>query len=458
MTNMPVQDKAADFSLPWRDGVVGNCTHGTPSALFVGAHPDDIEIACGGTVAKLSDLGWTTWVWVLTDESDAELAHIRRKETINSAAMCGVDPRRVLFLGASDAALECNGSTVAAMRRLATEHQCDPDVIFTHSRADSHNDHRAAHDVVLSSFRQKTVLCFAVINSLVESHFVPSIFIDVAPYANIKRLALASHRTQQHRIDLASIERFSAAYYGQSESNWSEPFEMLVQHGAGSSKHLARALNSSVFNTFWSRLMGSQQLIALYSSMSMSRHCKPAAGNSERQGCDLLIESFVRRWHGKFPLSHMPADKAGARTILASSTCLLAGGASTNPLTASVFNQLDGVRFVTCAADHDDGAPTIIDRRNGNVVTAQHRGSGRDKEILVDYGILTVMNNPFDADKFLIGCMGMHEFGSLACFHAIADPRLIRGLPMKRNFQILVRIEVASQQIDLMEETLHLMR
>ena len=457
MTKMLADDKAADFSSSWRDEVGGYSTHGSPSALFVGAHPDDIEIACGGTLAKLNNLGWTTWVWVLTDESDAELAQIRRKETINSAAMCGVDPRRVLFLGASDAALECNGSTVAAMRRLATEHHCNPDVIFTHSRADSHNDHRAAHDVVLSSFRQKVVLCFAVINSLVESHFAPSIFIDVAPYAHIKRLALASHRTQQHRIDLASIERFSAAYYGQSESNWSEPFEIVVQHGAGSSKQLATALNSSVFNMFWSRLMSSQQLIALYSTMTTSQPGKSLALNVERQGFDLLIESFVRRWHGKFPLSQMPADKAGARTALASSTCLLAGGASTNPLTASIFNQLDGVRFITCDADQDNCAPTIIDRSHGQVVTAQHRGSGRDKEILVDYGILTVMTNPFDADKFLIGCMGIHEFGSLGCFHAIADPRLIRGLPMKKNFQILVRIDVATQQIDLMDDTLHLM-
>lgn len=236
---------------------------GNRSALFVGAHPDDIEIACGGTLAKLNDLGWITWICVLTDENDAEVAQLRRKETISSAAVCGVEPQHVLFLGASDSSLECNGSTVATLRRLTLEHDCNPDLIFTHSRADSHNDHRVAHDLVLSSFRKKVILCFAVINSLIESHFMPSIFVDISRYNDVKLLALASHHTQQHRIDLVSIAQFSTAFQNQSESSSCEPFEMMVQYGAGAATQVATALCNRVFNTFWSRLAKTQPVVTL---------------------------------------------------------------------------------------------------------------------------------------------------------------------------------------------------
>ena len=37
-----------------------------PTAVFIGAHPDDIEIGAGGTAAKLIDAGWNIF-WVLTD-------------------------------------------------------------------------------------------------------------------------------------------------------------------------------------------------------------------------------------------------------------------------------------------------------------------------------------------------------------------------------------------------------
>jgi LmbE family N-acetylglucosaminyl deacetylase len=43
-------------------------------ALFVGAHPDDIELGAGGTVARLTDAGWNVWLCILTSESDTSVA------------------------------------------------------------------------------------------------------------------------------------------------------------------------------------------------------------------------------------------------------------------------------------------------------------------------------------------------------------------------------------------------
>src|SRR5215470_17087425 len=120
------------------------------SALFIGAHPDDIEIGCGGTLAKMVGLGWDVWVCVLTDEADPSLAHTRRTEAQAGATACGVPLAQVLFLGAPDSHLHCDGETVNALRRLLIEQHCDPDIVITHTYADSHSDHRATHELTRS--------------------------------------------------------------------------------------------------------------------------------------------------------------------------------------------------------------------------------------------------------------------------------------------------------------------
>src|SRR5262249_25458068 len=87
------------------------------SALFLGAHADDIEIGCGGTLAKMVALGWDVWMCVVTDDADRTLATTRRHEAQASAAAYGIPAAQVLFLGAPDTQLRCDGETVGALRR-----------------------------------------------------------------------------------------------------------------------------------------------------------------------------------------------------------------------------------------------------------------------------------------------------------------------------------------------------
>ena len=230
--------------------VVAPQTERPCSALFVGAHPDDIEIGCGGTLARMAGSGWDVWICVLTDEADPGVASTRRAEARAGAAACGVPPAQVLFFGAADAHLHCDGEGVGALRRLLSGAGCDPDLVITHTHADSHADHRAAHELSRSTFRRKPMLCFAVVNSLVSSEFAPRVFVDVSPLVAIKTAALARHETQHERIDHEAIQRLCRAYAGDVELQQVEPFEVMLQEGSEDLSYLALSLNDSAFHDF----------------------------------------------------------------------------------------------------------------------------------------------------------------------------------------------------------------
>jgi LmbE family N-acetylglucosaminyl deacetylase len=67
------------------------------TALFLGAHPDDIEIGSGSTRAKMAGSGWEVWACILTDEAASDVAKTRRGEARAGAIACGVPPDHVLF-------------------------------------------------------------------------------------------------------------------------------------------------------------------------------------------------------------------------------------------------------------------------------------------------------------------------------------------------------------------------
>src|SRR6059036_704645 len=114
--------------------------------VCVGAHPDDPESGCGGTLARYAALGHAVTVIYLTrgergisGKSLDEAARIRSAECATACKIMGAKP---VFFGQIDGATEVTRAHVDAMRRLlAAEH---PDVVFTHWPVDTHMDHQVA--------------------------------------------------------------------------------------------------------------------------------------------------------------------------------------------------------------------------------------------------------------------------------------------------------------------------
>jgi LmbE family N-acetylglucosaminyl deacetylase len=181
--------------------------------LAIGAHPDDIEILCAGTLALYAQQGHNVFMAAFTcgDMGDLEvppqeLARVRKAESEASAAVIGA---RLLWPAVMDEHVFPN----EAQRRIMIDliRESDPDVILTHSPNDYHPDHRYVSQLVFDSYFQKGLphipgqsqpACrFAgtqvySMDTIAGLGFVPAEYVDITPVMEIKRRMLRCHRSQ----------------------------------------------------------------------------------------------------------------------------------------------------------------------------------------------------------------------------------------------------------------------
>jgi LmbE family N-acetylglucosaminyl deacetylase len=183
------------------------------NVLAIGAHPDDIEILCAGTLARYAAQGHQIIVAPFTcgDMGDlriapAELGQIRRQESAASAAILGA---RLLWPGITDELVFPNEEQRRVMIDLLR--QADPDVILTHSPNDYHPDHRYVSQLVFDSYFQKGLphipgqkqpACrfgqaqVYYMDNLAGIGFTPSEYVDITPVIDTKRRMLDCHQSQ----------------------------------------------------------------------------------------------------------------------------------------------------------------------------------------------------------------------------------------------------------------------
>ncbi|MGH7146319.1 MAG: PIG-L deacetylase family protein [Nitrospiraceae bacterium] len=127
--------------------------------LCLGAHPDDIEIGCGGTVLKwLGDGDDVEVRWVVFSASEE-----RKLEATNSAQAFLRDAGRkqIVIQSFRDGFLPYHGSAVKEyFEELKGEFS--PDLILTHYREDLHQDHRLISELTWNTFRDHWILEYEV--------------------------------------------------------------------------------------------------------------------------------------------------------------------------------------------------------------------------------------------------------------------------------------------------------
>jgi LmbE family N-acetylglucosaminyl deacetylase len=128
--------------------------------LALGAHADDIEIGCGGTLLALAErwAGRLEVCWaVATSDAEREVeAHHGAKAFLGDAARVDVAVGRL-----RESYLPYEG--VAAKDFVhELSHRIDPHVVFTHARHDLHQDHRLISELVGNAFRNHLVLEFEI--------------------------------------------------------------------------------------------------------------------------------------------------------------------------------------------------------------------------------------------------------------------------------------------------------
>lgn len=179
--------------------------------LAIGAHPDDLEIACGGTLAKYAKRGDEVFMCCATDGSaghmlipPVELKTIREKEARAAAEVIGA---QIKFLEYEDEWLFHDRPT--RLKFVDMIRWADPQVIITHVPDDYHPDHRACSELVFgASFvstlpniktehaAQSQLAAIFYMDKLAGVRFAPEFYVDVTDTFETKRDMLSRHESQ----------------------------------------------------------------------------------------------------------------------------------------------------------------------------------------------------------------------------------------------------------------------
>ncbi|MEO5886794.1 MAG: PIG-L deacetylase family protein [Anaerolineales bacterium] len=181
--------------------------------LFLGAHPDDIELGCGALLHHIAGQTDVLCVTLSNNQSNPDLKNVQ-DEHYKSMAVLGVSKEKIV-LGPFTTRIFPNARQEILEYFLKIRKDFQPDLIFTHSRQDVHQDHNTMTDEALRAFRGITVLGFDVVRS--SYGFFPHFLVEVSE-ENVNRKIEA----------LAEYETYRDRYYFNSELTRS----IMVRHGA----------------------------------------------------------------------------------------------------------------------------------------------------------------------------------------------------------------------------------
>ncbi len=174
--------------------------------LIVSAHPDDMEIGMGGTVAKLAESKAIITSVVVTNGGRASnpfawteqrMAEVRREEALRAAGVLGV--KEVVFFDEPNATDEINGTVVKQKLMQMIDRLKPTEVYMPHEELDRHPAHRLAGKLVRESFFEAGLAS----NGGLWAYEVWGLFTTwdrieyIDGYVAKKSLAIAEHRSQE---------------------------------------------------------------------------------------------------------------------------------------------------------------------------------------------------------------------------------------------------------------------
>jgi LmbE family N-acetylglucosaminyl deacetylase len=162
--------------------------------LAVGAHPDDIELGCGGTIGTAIKLGKKVIAVFLSKGEQSGNPEVRPKESIEALRILGVN--EVFFGDFPDSEIPCSRQAIDFLEAFYVANK--PDTILTHTTNDIHQDHRQVGWLSMAAFRNaQRILAYET--PRVTPAFSPTYFVDITNCVNDKWMALKCHFSQKSK-------------------------------------------------------------------------------------------------------------------------------------------------------------------------------------------------------------------------------------------------------------------
>ncbi len=193
---------------------------------FIGAHPDDIELGCGALIAHITKSTEVLCVTLSNNQKNPLLTKVV-DEHYSSMAVLGVQKDHVI-VGEFETRRFPHARQEILEYLIQLKQSFHPEIVFVHTKADLHQDHRTATEEALRAFRGNTVLGFDVIRS--SYGFFPSFLVEVSEAdVETKLKALSEYRTYADKyyfkpeVTRATLVRHGAL----AERPYAEGFDIL---------------------------------------------------------------------------------------------------------------------------------------------------------------------------------------------------------------------------------------
>lgn len=228
--------------------------------LAVGAHPDDLEILCAGTLARYIAQGHHV-VMVHAcrgDKGHGQILHhevglVRDQEAQAAAQIIGAEAMSLGFLDG-----EIYANKEAMVRFVDMIRIAKPDLIFTHHPDDYHGDHNAVTKLVLDASFLATLPYYVTseplhpitppiyfMDTLAGIDFTPIEYVDITDTLALKKQAMAQHVSQitwlkeHHATNILDFIETMARFRGlQCGSTYAEGFQSVRTWGRISAQRL----------------------------------------------------------------------------------------------------------------------------------------------------------------------------------------------------------------------------
>ena len=205
--------------------------------MAIGAHLDDIEIACGGTLAKAVAGGHSVKVLIMSKSGYTNKEGIVQRsddiavsEGMKALHSLGIKDIEILDFPTKDIPF-CSDVVNAIDIRMSN---FNPDVIFTHHPFDTHQAHEGVAKATIAAARRKnTVFFYEPITPSGRSYvpFKPSLYVDISDTLDKKIISLKCHKSEYNKFgaeDWIEGVRCRCGFRGyEIGKKYAEAFEVL---------------------------------------------------------------------------------------------------------------------------------------------------------------------------------------------------------------------------------------
>lgn len=209
--------------------------------LFIGAHPDDIELGCGGAICyfvekkpKTEIFCYHTTNGVYSDINNEKVRDFEEiyETTLKSISSLGVKQKNIFFSNIPATQLKIDKEIISELQKLIISNNIK--IIFTHSNPDTyHQDHINTHFISLAAARRyvNNIIIYELYSQNAGGMMNPNSYIDISKYIEKKCNAIRYHKTEYDKFggekwieDVKSLARYRGM---QVNVDYAEGFQVM---------------------------------------------------------------------------------------------------------------------------------------------------------------------------------------------------------------------------------------